>query len=113
MNNWHPVFHTLLIWLVTRVWDSYPFAVCMQIAAFSVAMAYLTSTLRRRGVPAWLALTAHTLVCASLPVRNTLMFLGKDSAMTTAVLVLTAQTINLLHTRGACSGAHATPSLLA
>ena len=26
-NNWHPVFHTLLIWLVTRVWDSYPFAV--------------------------------------------------------------------------------------
>ena len=101
LNNWHPVFHTLLIWLVTRVWDSYPFAVCMQIAAFSVAMAYLTSTLRRRGVPAWLALTAHTLVCASLPVRNTLMFLGKDSAMTTAVLVLTAQTINLLHTRGA------------
>ena len=52
-------------------------------------------------MPAWLALTAHTLVCASLPVRNTLMFLGKDSAMTTAVLVLTAQTINLLHTRGA------------
>ena len=100
-NNWHPVFHTLLIWLVTRVRDSYPFAVCMQIAAFSAAMAYLTATLHRRGAPAWLALGAHALVCASLPVRNTLMYLGKDSAMTAAVLVLAAQTVQMLHTRGA------------
>lgn len=99
-NNWHPVFHTLLIWLVTRVWDSYPFAVCVQIAAFSAAMAYLTSTLNRRGVPAWLALGAHALVCASLPVRNTLMYLGKDSAMSAAVVVLAAQAVNMLHTRG-------------
>lgn len=99
-NNWHPVFHTLLIWLVTRVRDSYPFAVCMQIAAFSAAMAYLTATLNRRGVPAWLALGAHALVCASLPVRNTLMYLGKDSAMTAAVLVVAAQTVQMLHTRG-------------
>lgn len=100
-NNWHPVFHTLLIWLVTRVRDSYPFAVCMQIAAFSAAMAYLTATLNRRGAPAWLALGAHALVCASLPVRNTLMYLGKDSAMTAAVLVVAAQTVQMLHTRGA------------
>ncbi len=99
-NNWHPVFHTLLIWLVTRVRDSYPFAVCMQIAAFSAAMAYLTATLNRRGAPAWLALGAHALVCASLPVRNTLMYLGKDSAMTAAVLVVAAQTVHMLHTRG-------------
>lgn len=99
-NNWHPVFHTLLIWLVTRVRDSYPFAVCMQIAAFSAAMAYLTATLHRRGAPAWLALGVHALVCASLPVRNTLMYLGKDSAMTAAVLVVAAQTVQMLHTRG-------------
>lgn len=100
-NNWHPVFHTLLIWLATRVCDSYPFAVGAQIAAFSLAMSYLTATLHRRGVPAWLALGAHALVCASLPVRNTLMYLGKDSAMTAGVLVLTAQAVNMLHTRGA------------
>lgn len=99
-NNWHPVFHTLLIWLVTRVWDSYPFAVAVQIAAFSAAMAYLTATLHRHGVPAWLALTAHALVCASLPVRNTLMYLGKDSAMTTGVLILTAHAVRLMATRG-------------
>lgn len=108
-NNWHPVFHTLLIWLVTRIWDSYPFAVCVQMIAFSAAMAYLTATLHRRGAPAWLALGAHALVCASLPVRNTLMYLGKDSAMTAAVLVLAAQTVHMLHTRGAWLKRRATP----
>ncbi len=100
-NNWHPLFHTLLIWLITRVADSYPFAVCAQIVCFSAAMAYLTAVLQKRGVPAWLALGAHTLVAASLPVRNTLMYLGKDSAMTIGVLLLTAQTIEMLYTRGA------------
>ena len=30
-NNWHPVFHTLLIWLVTRVYNHYGFAVLAQI----------------------------------------------------------------------------------
>ncbi|MCI6378644.1 MAG: hypothetical protein MR842_12955 [Clostridiales bacterium] len=99
-NNWHPLFHTLLIWLVTRVCDSYPFAVFVQIAAFSAAMAYLTATLNKRGVPAWLALGAHALVAASLPVRNTLMYLGKDSAMTIGVMALTAQAVNILYTRG-------------
>ena len=98
LNNWHPVFHTLLIWLVTRVGQLSLRGMRVQIAAFSVAsgVSDLHAAPRRA---AWLALTAHTLVCASLPVRNTLMFLG-DSAMTAAVLVLTAQAVNLLHTRG-------------
>lgn len=100
-NNWHPLFHTLLIWLITRVCSSYPFAVCVQIVFFSAAMAYLTATLHRQGIPAWLALGAHALVAASLPVRNTLMYLGKDSAMTIGILLLTAQSIELLYTRGA------------
>lgn len=100
-NNWHPLLHTLMIRLSVLVCDSYPFAVCVQIVAFSLAMAYLTATLHKRGVPAWLALGAHALVALSLPVRNTLMYLGKDSAMTIGVLVLTAQTVEILFTRGA------------
>lgn len=100
-NNWHPLFHTLLIWLITRVAASYPFAVCVQIVCFSAAMAYLTAVLHKRGVPAWLALIAHALIAASLPVRNTLMYLGKDSAMTIGILLLTAQTVETLYTRGA------------
>lgn len=99
-NNWHPVFHTLLIWLVTRVRDSYSFGVVVQLVVFAALMARLPAVLHKHGVPAWLALTVHGITAASLPVRNTLMYLGKDSVMTMGVLVLTAQTFEILFTKG-------------
>lgn len=99
-NNWHPLFHTLIMWLLTRIVDNYSFMVLVQIVAFAGLMAYLTATLHRAGVPAWLALIAHTLVAASLPVRNTLMYFGKDSAMTLGVLALSIQAVRILYTRG-------------
>jgi len=99
-NNWHPLFHTLLIWLVTRVHDSYSFGVLVQIVIFSALMARLTATLHKHGVPAWLALIVHAVTAASLSVRNTLMYLGKDSVMTMGVLVLTAQATEMLFTKG-------------
>ncbi|MFR5855814.1 MAG: hypothetical protein ACLUE8_16645 [Lachnospiraceae bacterium] len=40
-NNWHPVFHTLLIWLVTRVYNHYSFAVLVQIVCFARRWAML------------------------------------------------------------------------
>lgn len=99
-NNWHPLFHTLLMWLLTRIADNYSFMVLVQIIVFAGLMAYLTATLHRVGVPAWLALVVHTLVVVSLPVRNTLMYFGKDSAMTLGILVLTIQGIRILYTQG-------------
>lgn len=99
-NNWHPLFHTLLIWLLTRVRDSYPFALLVQVIVFSALLARLTATLHKRGVPAWLALAVQALVAASLPVRNTLMYLGKDSALTIAILVLTTHAVETLYSKG-------------
>ncbi len=99
--NWHPLAHTLLIWLATRVTASYPTVVAVKISVFSESITYLAATLHKRGVPAWLALLVHAVTAVSLPVRNTLMYLGKDSAMTIGVLALTAQVVNILYTRGA------------
>ena len=99
-NNWHPLFHTLLVWLVTRIYDSYSFGLLVQIVLFAAMLSRLTATLHRHGVPAWLALAIHTVVAASLPVRNTLMYLGKDSAMTLGVIALSTQTVEILYTRG-------------
>ena len=99
-NNWHPVFHTLLIRLCTLVIDRYPFVVLVQCAAFALAFTYLTVTLHKIGVPAWLAVSVHVLVHLTPLVRNTLMFVWKDNAMCIAVVVLCAQTIRMLATRG-------------
>lgn len=100
-NNWHPVFHTLLIKGLTLLCDRYPFCLLVQIVLFSALLARLTATLHKRGAPAWLALAVHTVTALSLPVRNTLMYLGKDSAMTLGILALSADAIELLYTRGA------------
>lgn len=100
-NNWHPVFHTLLIRALTLVCDSYSFCVLVQIVAFAVLLSYLTATLHRHGVSAWLALLVHALTVLTPLVRNVLMYFGKDSAMTLGVLALSAQAVNLLFSRGA------------
>lgn len=100
-NNWHPVFHTLLIRLATLAVDRYPFVVFVQAAALGVALTYLTVTLNRHGVPLWAALTAHTLVLLTPLVRNTAMYLWKDNAMTIGAVVLCAQSIRMMATGGA------------
>ena len=99
-NNWHPLFHTLIMKLLTGIVDNYSFIVLVQIVVFAALLSYLTATLHRAGVPWWAALAVHTLVAASLPVRNTLMFFGKDAAMTLGVLGLTIQAVRILYTRG-------------
>lgn len=99
-NNWHPLMHTLLIWMITRLADSYPFVLLVQIAAFSAALAYLTAVLHKRGVPAWLALGCEGLVTLTPLVRNTLMYAGKDNAMAIGVLLLTTWTVEILYSNG-------------
>ena len=100
-NNWHPVFHTLLIWLVTRVYQHYGFVVLVQIAGFSLALGYAAASVRRTGAPRWLCLSCAGLAALMEPVRNTMMYVGKDNAMTMGCLLLFGQTVQLIRTRGA------------
>lgn len=100
-NNWHPVFHTLLVKLLLSVCGSYPAAVFFQVVLMSLALANLTATLHKHGVPAWLALAVQVFVAASRPVRNPAVYMGKDAAMAVGILLLTAQAIEMLYTRGA------------
>ena len=99
-NNWHPVFHTLLVWLGMQLAGRYPLVLVMQLAAFSLAMACLVCSIRRMGAPAWLLLMLEALTVACPLVRNTLMTVCKDGAMLTGALVLTAQAAGMLRTRG-------------
>lgn len=99
-NNWHPVFHTLLVGLVASVYHNYSFVLLVQIIAFSLAMGYLITTLCQKGVPIWLALVVQLLVVNSETVKNVLMYLGKDGAMSIGVLLLTAYTMKLLFSQG-------------
>lgn len=99
-NNWHPVFHTLLIWLFTRVFNSYTFVVLVQLVFYAMALGYAAAVLHQNGVPAWLAVTVCALVTDSAPVKNALMYVWKDNAMTIGCLVLFSQCTRLLFSRG-------------
>ena len=99
-NNWHPVFHTLLIRLCTLVIDRYPFVVLVQCATFAAAFAYLSVTLHKSGVPAWLVVAVHVIVHLTPLVRNTLMYVWKDNAMCIGAVILCAQSIRMLASRG-------------
>lgn len=99
-NSWHPVFHTLLMKALTLVYDNYSFAVLVQIVVFAFCLSRLTAVLHRIGVPGWLSLAVHTVVCATLGVRNPVMYFGKDSAMTIGILILTVQAVQVLYSKG-------------
>jgi len=44
-DNWHPVIHTWMIWLITRICNHYAFVIFCQILLFSYAVGYLIANL--------------------------------------------------------------------
>ena len=57
-DTWHPVFHTLIIALFSRIVNHYGFAVFMQLFLYSLLCGYLLVTMAKWRFPAWgLALT--------------------------------------------------------
>ena len=100
-NSWHPVFHTLLLWLGGQLTGSYPGVVAVQLVSFSLALAYLMATLRAwnvlRGGP---LLVLQGLIVLSPLVNGVLMGAGKDAAMTLGAVVLCAQGVGLYLSHG-------------
>ncbi len=99
-NGWHPVFHTLMIWLASRVSGSYPWMVALQLLCFALALAYLLSVLQGFGLKKGWLLLVQALILTSPLVNSVLMGIGKDNAMTLGAMLLCAQSIRLYATRG-------------
>jgi len=100
-NDWHPVIHTLLIWLVTRIVNHYGFVVFVQISVFSIGIAYLVATLESWGFSKrWLIVSC---VCIALNpyIWHYMMFLWKDLAFTILLTYITIMLINIYFTDGA------------
>lgn len=98
-NNWHPVFHTLLVWLGSRL-GGYSVVLLLQIVFFALAMGCFACTVRGAGAPAWAVLVVQAL-CVGCPlVRCTLMTVGKDAAMCIGALCLFAQCLKMLKSGG-------------
>lgn len=100
-NNWHPVFHTLWIWLLTRITNQYALLVIVQILLFSVVAAFLAKQLYLCNLPGWLVLVLYFVIITSKSVRNTMMYIGKDAMMTISSTALSCALLEILRSGGA------------
>lgn len=52
-DTWHPVFHTLIIALFSKIVNHYGFAVFMQLLLYSLVCGYLVYTMAKWRFPVW------------------------------------------------------------
>ncbi|MFL5357139.1 DUF6020 family protein [Archangium sp.] len=98
--NHHPAFHTMLIWLLTRVWESPAVVALAQVLALSTVFGLAVKELSHWGVPRWL-LALMTVGVALSPVHGSMVTtLWKDIAYSIAHLWLFTLLLTLVRTRG-------------
>ena len=99
-NDWHPFFHTLILWLLSRICNSYSFVHLIHIVAFAVGVAYLFATLHAWGYsPLWAAVFG--IIVFSPANQGQLSFASKDTALSILLLFLFTQMVNIYHSDGA------------
>ena len=96
----HPVFHTLCIWLITRVWLS-PAAVALaQIFFLAIVVGFVLVQVEKAGVPRW-ACAGLAMIFALWPANGMYaVTLWKDVPYSTSMLWLTGLLIAVVRTEG-------------
>lgn len=100
-DDWHPFIHTLLYYTIPlKVFGAVEIIVPLQILWFSLALAYLTMTLRKNRAPRWLCAAEVLYVVLAPATGNALVCPMKDCAMTTFAMVFMAHYVNIICTKG-------------
>jgi hypothetical protein len=88
INDWHPAFHTLTFWLITRAWFS-PAAVALtQVLILAVLIGLILAEFQRRYTPLWLNFVILLILCLP-PYGLAVIALWKDIPYSIAVLGFT------------------------
>jgi len=100
LNNWHPAFHTMTNWLLTRPWLS-PAAVALaQIATLALLVGWTVARISRLGTPS-VAAWVVTLLAAFSPLNAIMaVTLWKDVPYSITVLVLTLFVLEIVTSDG-------------
>lgn len=99
-NDIHPVFHTLLIWLLSRIWFSPAIVALFQILTLSITTAWGISILDGNGLPKWAAWTIASIFALSPLNADLVNVLWKDIPYSTALFLFSLMILNIVFTRG-------------
>jgi len=99
-NDWHPVIHTLLIWLVTRIVNHYGFTVFIQISVFSIGVGCLIATLESWGISKRLLFISGLFIVINPYTWKIMMYLWKDLSFTVLLTYTAIMMINIYYSDG-------------
>lgn len=101
LNDWHPAFHTLTNWMITRLWLSSAAVALAQIAGLSGVVGCGLARIRRLGTPTPVVWATCALFSLS-PVNGTMVItLWKDIPYSICVLALTLLVLEIAASNGA------------
>ena len=98
--DWHPVFHTLTNWLITRLWLSPAAIALVQIITLSLVLGWGLSLLRRFGAPRWLPWLVLAFFIITPSTGLMVIMLWKDVFYSVAVVALTMLVFEIVVTEG-------------
>lgn len=99
-DTWHPVFHTLIIALFSKIVNHYGFAVFMQLFLYSVLCGYLLYTMAKWRFPVWSLVLTEIFLVANPQTHRILLFMWKDSALTLFMILFTVYLIQIFKSGG-------------
>lgn len=100
-SDTHPVFHTLLNWTITRLWESPAALALAHLFALSLVFGAAMAQLERLGVAAWVRVALTAFVCL-LPTNGMMVLnLWKDVPYSISLLWLTVLCLKLFQSDGA------------
>lgn len=100
-NDWHPAFHTMTLWLITRAWFTPASVILVQIGLLSSLLGLGFNQIVRRGAPLWLAWLGAIFLGFSPGIAWILLNPWKDVAYTIALIGLTLLFFMVFTSRGA------------
>jgi hypothetical protein len=101
LTDWHPAIHTLLMYALTRIWDSPAAVAIFQIVALSGIATWITKSFVDMGTPRWIAIGCFAGFVLSPTNGIMVNTLWKDILYGASVLLLSAQLVRVVISRGA------------
>jgi hypothetical protein len=95
-----PVFYTLFVWLLTRIWFSPSIVAIFQILALSLTVAWGISLLDDQGLPRWAAWFLSALFALSPINGDNVIFFQKDAPYSLFLMLLSLIVLKLVFTDG-------------
>lgn len=99
-NDWHPVVHTIMLWLVAQVWESTFFVVWVQCLCFAALCGWLYATLRHYKYRLWIRKGILLFIVLSPPTTDLMRVLWKDTAFALTAMGLSIILLHVGHSAG-------------